>query len=318
MPELYVSKGQNNNEYGRINVYNIAASAVGDANLVRVASYAAGTTKDHEAVLLGPDSNGDGLLDLLTVSGRTYQLRSYDYGTGADLGVLEENLTSRYFPLTVVVAPENTLLVGTRFKTELDPGFVSGAETAGGNIIRLKRAPGAALSYTPTLLKVAPQAGDYRFLDVQYYDQKAASVPNPVFGKKVSLDLSQISWANPDPNAAGGVITCDGWFSPTYPEYLPHLDPNLQSITDPNDWCIENRHFESYATKVVDNQAVNSLSLSTVTTLPLNYGQTYYWRVDTRDTSNVNAGTTIGQVWEFTAYNTAHRWMQELHHNTLI
>ena len=218
VPELYVSKGQDNNDYGRINVYNIAGSAVGNNNLIRVTSYAAGATRDHEAILLGPDYNGDGRLYLLTVSGRTYVLRSYNYITGADLGAIEEGLSGRYFPLTAALMPNGSLLVGTRFKTELDTGWVSGQETNGGNLVRLDRMPGATLAYTPTLLKGAPQAGDYRFLDVQYYDPTAASMPNPASGKKVPLDLSQISWTNPDTNAAGGVITCDVWFAPNYPE----------------------------------------------------------------------------------------------------
>lgn len=306
--ELYVGKGQNNNSYGRINVYDIASSGVGNENLVRVASYAAGSTKDHEAILLGPDYNNDGQLDLLTVSSRTYVLRSYDFVTGTDLGALDEGLTSRYFPLTAAVMPNGSLLVGTRMKTELDPGWVNGAETGGGNLVRLDRVVGQSLAYTPTLLALPPQAGEYRFCDVLYYDAKTASAPVPVPGKKVSLDLDQISWINPDPNEAGGTITCDVWFSTSYPEYLPYADPNILKITDPNDrdtWSLENRNFESYAVKAVDNQPVSSVDLSTITAVPLVYGQTYYWRVDTRDSSDVQSGTTVGPVWLFTADNSA-------------
>jgi hypothetical protein len=122
------------------------------------------------------------------------------------------------------------------------------------------------------------------------------------------LDLDQISWTLPEPNEVGGTITCDVWFSEDYPDYLPFADPNLLKFTDPNDrasWWLENRSFSDYATKVITNQSVNTLDLSAVTTLPLTFGQTYYWRVDTRDSSNPEAGTTIGKVWKFTADNSA-------------
>lgn len=304
--ELYVAKGSNDAN-GRINVYNVAASAPG--SLVKAATYSASNTRDMDQIILGPDVNADGQLDLLVVSPRNYQIRAYNFATGADLGVIEEGLSGRYFPLAIAVTPDDSFIVGSRFKSELDPGWVSGAETAGGNMIELTHVPASSpIAYTPSLLKVAPQAGEYRFTDILYYDQTAAGAPNPASGKKVALDLAEVSWTNPDPNDVGGVVTCDVWFTLSYPEYLPYADPNLLKIADPNargNWWAENRNFESYATKVVNNQGVNSLDLSTVTTVPLTYGQTYYWRVDTRDTSNPEAGTTVGQVWLFTADNSA-------------
>ncbi|MBP8604227.1 MAG: hypothetical protein KBI46_00110 [Phycisphaerae bacterium] len=306
--ELYVGKG-GNNSYGRINVYNIAASTVD--NLVKAATYSAGNTRDIENLLFGPDVFGnDGHLDLVGVSARNYQLRCFNFLTGADMGVIEEGLNSRYYPVSLALMPNGSFLLGTRMKTELDPLWVSGAETSGGNLVRLDRVQGPAVAYTPTLLMLSPLGGtnDYRFVDVLYLEEKAAYAPVPAPGKRVPLDLAQISWTNPEPNEPSGVITCDVWFSANYPEYLPFPDPNLLKIPDPNDrtaWWLENRNFTNYAAKVVSNQPINSLNLASVTTLPLTYGQTYYWRVDTRDSSDPEAGTTVGPVWMFTAYNSA-------------
>ncbi|MBN1764224.1 MAG: PQQ-like beta-propeller repeat protein [Sedimentisphaerales bacterium] len=307
--ELYVGKG-GNNAYGKINVYNIAASTVD--TLVKAATYAANNTRDIGSMLWGPDVFGDdGFLDLVSVSSRNYQLRCFNFQNGTDMGIIEENMTSKYYPLCLAVMPNGSFLMGTRMKTELDPLWVSGVETGGGNLVRLDPVPGTSpQAYTPTLLMLSPRGGtsDYRFTDVMYFEQKAAYAPIPASGKKVALDLAQTSWTNPDPNQPGGQVTCDVWFTLNYPEYLPFPDPNLLKISDPNDrasWWLENPNFEMYATKVIDNQPINTLNLSTVTTVPLTYGQTYYWRVDTRDTSNPEAGTTIGPVWLFTADNSA-------------
>lgn len=308
IPELYVGKGQDNNALGRINVFNVAASGVGNENLVRVASYPAGSTRDHEALILGPDFNGDGFLNLMTVSSRTHAFRAYNFTVGTDLGAITHNLSAPFYPLGITVLPNGSLVFGTRFKSSLDPAWTSG-EQQGGNLIRLDRIPGSnPPAYTPTLLLLAPQAGDFRFNFVAYLESKAAYAPVPAPGKKVTLDLDQISWTLPEPNEVGGTITCDVWFSEDYPDYLPFADPNLLKLTDPNDrasWWLENRSFSDYATKVITNQSVNTLDLSAITTLPLTFGQTYYWRVDTRDSSNPEAGTTIGKVWKFTADNSA-------------
>jgi hypothetical protein len=299
IPELYTVKGMADAwGNGRINVWNTAASTV--STLVQVASYTTGL-RELGAIVLGPDVNADNQLDLLIVNSRDYQIRAYNYKTGAYLGILEENLTSRYFPLELEVLPNGSMLMGTRMKTELDPGHVAGVETSGGNLIRLDRAAGTALAYTPTLLAIAPGTG--RVTGVAYL-AKAANDPVPANGKKVMADANEISWTLPEPNGVGGVITCDVWFSETYPKYLPHLEPNVSSLADPNLWYVENQSFTSYATKVINNQAVTLLDLSTVTTLPLTEGKTYYWRVDIRDSSDPSMGTSIGKVWKFTVDNT--------------
>jgi hypothetical protein len=301
VPEMYTIKGMADAwGNGRINVWNTAASTV--STLVRVASYTTGM-RDIGAIVLGPDVNGDKQLDLLILHCRDYQIRAFDYKTGANLGIVEENLTSRYFPLELEVLPTGSLLMGTRMKTELDPSWdpANPNEQGGGNLVRLDPVPGSSpIAFTPTLLAIAPGTG--RMTGVAYLAPVAyASVPSN--GEKVMENLTQVSWTLPDPNALGGVITCDVWFSETYPKYLPHLDPNTNNLTDPNLWYVENQTFTNYATKVINNQAVSSLDLSTVTTLPLTAGKTYYWRVDIRDSSDPSLGTVTGKVWTFKADN---------------
>jgi hypothetical protein len=304
IPEIYVGKGRNG-AGGRINVYDVANSTAG--TLVKLASYTS-SSLDIGEIILGPDVNDDGILDLLVVDSRNGQLDAYNYKTGAFIRVVDEGLPgAKYHPLDIELLPDGSLLMGTRFKTARDPGYGGDAvETKGGNLIRLDRVPGATVAYTPTLLAVSPLAAgvEFRFSGVTCVAPKA-SAPVPVDGKKIPLETAQVGWTNPDPNAPGGVITCDVWFSENYPKYLPHLDPNTNNLTDPNFWYLENQSFTNYATKVINNQAVTSLNLSTVTTLPLTYGKTYYWRVDVRDTSNPEQGTVIGKVWKFTAYNSA-------------
>lgn len=309
IPELYVGKGSNDSN-GRINVYDLASSAVGNENLVKVATYSASSTRDIEEIIMGPDVNGDGRLDLLVVSARNYQLRAYDYAVGTDLGVIEEGITGRYYPLGVAAMPNGSLLVGSRMKSELDPLWVSGVETVGGNMLRYDPASQTTVVYAPTLLAYWPATTDYRYTYVQYLQPTEVYDPTPEDGQKVTLDLAEVSWTNPEPNIPGGIVTCDVWFSENYPEYLPFSDPNVSDL-DPNiipwysQYVRENPNFESYATKVVSNQAVSAMELADATTLPLTFGKRYFWRVDTRDTSNPEAGTTKGKVWTFLADNSA-------------
>jgi hypothetical protein len=165
--EMFVGKGVNANG-GRINVWD-------PVTMTRLASYNADTTRDIGAMIMGPDANGDGQSDLLVVSSRNYQLQAYDYATGAFIRVIDEGLAGRYFPLDIEMLPGGSLLMGTRMKSELDPGWVTGAETAGGNLIRLDPVnSGSTLAYTPTLLKIA--AGTGQFTGVTYVPEPATLV----------------------------------------------------------------------------------------------------------------------------------------------
>jgi hypothetical protein len=120
-----------------------------------------------------------------------------------------------------------------------------------------------------------------------------AFMPTPIDGENVPVETASTSWVNPEPNDVSGVISVDVYLTDTYPEYGTIVGP------DPNGYA-EDPNFLLYATKEIDNQAdVNSLTLPSLT-----YGNTYYWRVDTRDSSS-DIGTIVGKVWRFVADNSA-------------
>ena len=122
--------------------------------------------------------------------------------------------------------------------------------------------------------------------------------PVPVDGKKVSDQTDTISWNNPEPNLPSGLISCDVYLTNDYPEYGEiSSDPNAASRIDPN--------FLNYATQVVFDQTTNSLDLTGTSFWPLQFGDTMYWRVDTRDSSSPETGTAIGTVWRFVIDNSA-------------
>lgn len=112
-----------------------------------------------------------------------------------------------------------------------------------------------------------------------------ATNPIPADGQTVSTDWDLLSWQLPEPNYPGNIVTCDVYFTDYYPEYGKYSD-------DPN--------FSNYADKIVDNEAVESITLSSVE-IELGVYQTYYWRVDCYEADDL----TIGVVWMFNTNNAA-------------
>ena len=107
----------------------------------------------------------------------------------------------------------------------------------------------------------------------------------PPNGATVPADFNLLEWELPDPNdPVGGTITCDVWFTDNYPNY--GQDPNNTDFTD-------------YATKIVDNGAVESVSVT------LEVLKTYYWRIDIYDDSLPEPPTQpfIGMVLIFNTNN---------------
>ena len=148
---------------------------------------------------------------------------------------------------------------------------------------------------------------DAWFSDIPFTSGKAED-PNPADGaESVSPEVDELSWTNPGSLDLSGVISCDVWFTDNYPEYG-------QSSDDPN--------FTNYATKIVDNQSVESIALS-----ELELRETYYWRVDCYDANRIdnpdeypvivlgkvcvdasNAHASCINFWGDSGYNTGHHY----------
>lgn len=112
-----------------------------------------------------------------------------------------------------------------------------------------------------------------------------ATNPIPADGQTVSTDWDLLSWQLPEPNYPGNIVTCDVYFTDYYPEYGKYSG-------EPN--------FLNYADMIVDNEAVESIALSSVE-IDLGVYQTYYWRVDCYEADNFMQGF----VWTFNTNNAA-------------
>jgi hypothetical protein len=111
------------------------------------------------------------------------------------------------------------------------------------------------------------------------YAVSRASSPVPANNIKVMIgEYSTLSWTNPEPNLPSGVITCDVYFSDTEPNVLL---PN---------WGM---------TLLASGITGNSVPMPTLQTY-----KTYYWRVDTYDTSR-QPQLVMGKVWTFNTNNSA-------------
>ncbi len=111
------------------------------------------------------------------------------------------------------------------------------------------------------------------------YPVRRASNPIPPVNVKVMVDeYTELSWTNPEPNLPEGQITCDVWFSDTEPNVLlPNWGMTLLEA------------------------GVEGNSVAMPTLVPY---KTYYWRVDTYDTSR-EPQFVQGKVWSFNTNNSA-------------
>ncbi len=298
-----------NNEYCRIHVWDPVAltTATTDAEILaaRIANYDASDLREPMAMILGPDVNADGFMDLWVASQYGNAIKAYNYADGTQLGTVDGAGLGGVLgsfrqprPLDVENGPNGTVLVTTRFATSLDPDYVAGSETKKGNLLQYD-----PITDSLTLLYGSFDIGRF---DAVVYFADGVSTPVPSNGARVPTTQDTISWVNPDPNLAGSDIYCDVYFAESYPDYKTSLDPNTNGV-DPNDCYTLNANFLDYATLVVDDQPnVTSLDLTTTaSSYPLTYGQSYFWRVDTRDPSDPTTSTVIGEVYKFTADNTS-------------
>jgi hypothetical protein len=111
------------------------------------------------------------------------------------------------------------------------------------------------------------------------YAVRRASNPVPANNIKVMFgEYDTLSWTNPEPNLPEGVITCDVYFGDTEPNVLlPHYGLPLLAAG-------------------ISGNSVPMPALSTY--------KTYYWMVDTYDTSR-DPEYVQGKVWSFNTNNSA-------------
>ena len=290
-----------NNEYCRINVWDpvALASASSDAEILaaRLASYPASQVREPYDLILGPDSDGDGIMDLWVTSHFRDEIVAYSYLDGSQLQIYKPG-GYRPRPIDIMNSPfgDGTIYFTTRFASQYDPDYVDNTETKKGNLLKYDPSTGET-----TWVFGSSDIG--RFSSVAYFSDSAYE-SYPSLEALVPTTTDILTWSLPEPNDGASDIYVDVYFAENYPDYSRYLDPNIAGV-DPAVAYKLNTSFLEYATKVVDNQPnLTSLDLSTITSLPLTYGKNYYWRVDVRDSSDVPAGTITGSVWKFTADNT--------------
>ncbi|HPY76835.1 MAG TPA: hypothetical protein PLQ45_03230 [Anaerohalosphaeraceae bacterium] len=106
-----------------------------------------------------------------------------------------------------------------------------------------------------------------------------ASDPVPAINTKVMAgQYTTLSWVNPEPNMAGGVVTCDVYFGDKEPNSL----------------------LPNYGLSLLEADVAGNL----VAMPALDAYKTYYWCVDTYDTSR-SPEYVQGKVWNFNTHNSA-------------
>ncbi len=314
--DLWVAAGHNGAGDGYILAYGSASDYAGSSEQVWVI---ADVNRRTVALEFGPDVSGDGVDDLWVVDGDGNDSGNFLLVLN---GVTLETITS--WSLGSLRGPKDVEIVDGRVYVPSANGHeIFSFALDGTDMIKVVDGSNSPEYYVRQIQPTfdgkwltanrfsgewGGQQGGVTIFDgdwtngMEYYSAAGtdftaiasfpggAYLPTPVNGAKVSDQTSSVSWVNPDPNVAGGVVTCDVYLSNNYPDY--GKDKN-----DPN--------FLNYAVKVVSNMSVNTLDLTGTSLWPLQYGDTVYWRVDTRDSSAVSAGTTVGTVWRFTVDNSA-------------
>lgn len=157
------------------------------------------------------------------------------------------------------------------------------------------------VSFSPVVIGWDMAQGVSFFIDDVYGDlgkepvYGTATKPDPADGaESVSPDLDELSWKSPDPNSPTEPIYCDVWFTDYFPEYDVYRG-------DPN--------FTSYATKILDYQPVESVTLSACDPpIDLVIDKQYFWRVDVYEPNAVPPNVPIkkiSDVWTFDTINRA-------------
>ncbi len=274
--DLFVLAGINANTNSRLVIWN-------PVTLKQVNVFNADGTKDNTQLAIGPDVDGDGRQDVWVTDPRNQRIRAYDYKTGA-LVASSVNLVSASdgitavtlrFPTDIESCADGSLLVTTRFATSLDPDWAGAKDTNGGDLLKIQWDPAAKVGRASLLFESPKRIDGVAYVAV---DKKAAGSPSPADG---ATDVSRDTLLGWTP----------GQYAATHDVYFGTSPTDVETASRANPLGLLVSQGQSAATFAPGR---------------LEFGRTYYWRVD-----EVNAApdNTIhaGKIWQFTVEPVAYR-----------
>lgn len=183
---------------------------------------------------------------------------------GYDNGIITFDTTKWISLGTMPVAASPATNTGS-----IDPNYIA-ADKNGLITLLLYNTPsdGSASYY------VAMKEGGVTLPTLTFPNARFATDPIPGNGETALNSLNQLSWTNTEPNdPVNGVISCDVYIGTTEPNYA-EVDYGLTKI----------------AAGTTDTTVTIPFALSP---------RTYYWVVDSHDSSSVPSYLGIGAVWRF-------------------
>jgi hypothetical protein len=271
--ELYAMRGINSPTGSRLNVWN-------PVTLTQVATYNMDGVRDNSFIILGPDVNGDGLQDLWVAEARNHRLVAIDCATGqiisnyislVDAGDPGGEFTLRY-PQHISYGPDDSILISTRFASSLDEDWVGAGDIQGGDLLQIVWNPETQQGLVTLLYEHSGRLSGTVYIPV---DKSKSQNPFPINrAEEVARDGS-LSWT-------------PGIYADKHNVYLGNdfNDVNEASVADPRSVLV-------------------SQNLDGAKFIPpnlLEYGMTYYWRIDDVNEANPNKPRK-GDVWSFTVRN---------------
>ncbi len=179
---------------------------------------------------------------------------------------------------TIVAGPGGAWDVGTTMTVSGSDlvAFLQGRVNDGGLANFIATNPDGALRAYGLASKENAVEAHRPILEITYSPIKHAFLPDPADDAMVPLDLTKLSWSNPDPNNPTDIITSDVYFG----------------INDPNLYPLDPDHG---LTLIADDITATEVNIPAAM-LPLSASTTYYWVVDCTDP---NEGLLPGEFWSF-------------------
>ena len=156
---------------------------------------------------------------------------------------------------------------------EIDPNFIS--SDTNGAITLMLYTPGSDAS-PDYYVALKEQTDGHAYPTLSFPNARFATSPTPENNGLVTTEIAELSWSNVEPNDISGEITCDVYFGTE-----PNRIGNMNMIT---------------TTAGVNSVAINTTNFPDYGTIAAG---TYYWTVDTYDSSSTPAYLGKGAMWSF-------------------